>query len=155
MALFDRETDTTLENEGKVFDFGDFRVQLRRSGGANLRLNLEVDRVMKPYRAASAAGIELDEMKARQLMAEAFINACVVRWETRLASMRRPPEGITAGPDGFVEGVDLRGKLVPMSVETLLPCLTGGMHGLLLELRALSDSEANYRLEQREGDAGN
>ena len=155
MALFDRETDPTKERDGVPFDRGEYEVTLRRRGGTNDAFDVELNKLMKPFRAAQAAGVLLQE-KLTELTARAFIRTCIVRWRTLESALPGYDPNTLAGAPRLLDGIqDRSGKLVPATEETMLPALTGGMTSVLEELLALSSREQAYRLLQREDDAKN
>jgi hypothetical protein len=156
MALFDRETDPAKERDGVPLDFGDHRVTLRRQGGANDRYEQELEKISKPYRAAIRAGV-LPKDREEELVMRAFLRGCVVRWET-LASTLPDAESLRrndlVASDGFVDGIDLRGKLVPYTEESALEVYKA-LRGVFLDHREAARGEQLFRLEQREDDSGN
>lgn len=153
MALFDRETDPAKERDGVPLDFGDHRVTLRRMGGANERYEQELEKLSKPHRAALRAGV-LPREKEEELVMRAFLRGCVVRWETLASTLGRGTEGAAVQPDGFVDGIDLRGKLVPYSEENALEVYRA-LRGVFLDHREAARGEQLFRLQQREDDAKN
>jgi hypothetical protein len=155
MALFDRETDPQKERDGVALDFGEYRVTLRRQGGANDRYGVELEKESKPYRGAAAAGV-LPQAKQDEIMFRAFARACVVKWETLRSTLSEHERAqLVDGPlDGFVVGIDMRGKLVPCNEENLVKVFTA-LPGVFLDLREAARSEQLFRLKQREDDAGN
>jgi hypothetical protein len=153
MPLFDRETDPQKERDGVALDFGEYRVTLRRQGGANDRYSVELEKESKPFRAAAAAGV-LPQAKADEITFRAFARACVVKWETRASTLPLPVDECLVSDDGFVEGIDMRGTLVPCNEENLLAVFTA-LPGVFLDLREAARGEQLYRLKQREDDAGN
>ena len=158
MALFDRETDPQKERDGVALDFGEYRVTLRRQGGANDRYQAELEKESKPYRSAAAAGV-LTAGKADEIAYRAFARACVVKWETLASTL---PVNAAAGlvmndlvaSDGFALGIDMRGELVPCNEENLVAVFTA-LPGVFLDLREAARGEQLFRLKQREDDAGN
>lgn len=155
MALFDRETDPQKERDGVAFNRGEYEVTLRHRGGLHDRFDTELQALMKPYRAAQAAGV-LPQEKLYECTARAFIRANIVRWRTLESALPGYVPDTNAGEPRFLDGIqDRTGKLVPATEETMLPALTGGMSRILDELLALASREQAYRLLQREDDAGN
>lgn len=150
MALFDRETDPVAEREGRPLDFGDHRVTLRRMGGANEAYEKELEKAMKPHRAAIRAGV-LSAAKEREIVFRVFARTCVAKWETLKSSMR---ELVADEADGFVDGIDLRGKLVPFTEDNAVAVYTA-LPGVFLDHREGARGEQLFRLEQQESDAGN
>ena len=92
----------------------------------------------------------------RALPQRAFARACVVKWETLRSTLSEHERAkLVDGPlDGFVVGIDMRGKLVPCNEENLVKVFTA-LPGVFLDLREAARSEQLYRLQQREDDAGN
>lgn len=140
MALFDRETDPEKERNGVPLDFGDYRVTLRRQGGANERYEQELEKETKPFRAALRAGC-LAKSKEEELVFRAFARTCVARWETLVNG-------------AFVDGIDMRGKLVPCNEDSLVAVFKA-LPGVFLDLREAARGEQLFRKEQQEDDAGN
>jgi hypothetical protein len=150
MALFDRETDPRKERDGVPLDFGEYRVTLRRQGGHNDLYAKELEKLMKPHRPAIKAGV-LPKDKDEEIMYRSFARACVVRWETKLSSMRKLAED---EEDVFVDGIDLRGKLVPCSEDALVAVFSA-MRSIYNELSECARGDQLFHLGQQESDAGN
>ena len=148
MALFDRETDPQKERDGVPLDFGEYRVTIRRQGGANDRYGIELEKEMKPHRAALNAGV-LPQVKVDEITFRAFARACVVKWETLSSTLPGYEK-----PGCFVDGIDMRGKLVPCTEENLVAVFKS-LPGVFLDLREAARGEQLYRLAQREDDSGN
>lgn len=153
MPLFDRETDPAKEKEGVPLDFGDFRVTLRRAGGANDTYELELDKALKPFRALIKHG-KMDQKTMNELVYRVFARTCIVRWETRHKSMRNPPSTLTPDDQGWVRGIDLRGTLVADDVETIVAVFQA-LPSVFLDIQSASRGEDLFRLEQREDATGN
>lgn len=154
MALFDRETDPAKERDGVPLDFGDHRVTLRRQGGTNDRYEQELDKLTKPYRAALRAGV-LPREKEEELVMRAFLRGCVARWETLASTLSAgAAQEKPVSSDGFVDGIDLRGKLVPYTEEHALEVYRS-LRGVFLDHREAARGEQLFRLQRQEDDAGN
>ena len=141
MALFDRETDPVKEKEGVPLDFGDYRVTLRRAGGANDRFELELDRALKPFRALLRHG-KMPKAQEQELVFRVFSRTCIVKWETRTE----------AGE--WQRGIDMRGTLVPDTEDNLVAVFQA-LPSVFLDVQAAAKGEDLFRLEQREDDTGN
>lgn len=140
MPLFDRETDATLERDGVPLDFGDYRVTLRRQGPTNPLYEREFERLTKPHRASIRAGV-LSKEKDEECVFRAFAAGCVARWETLV--------------DGaWVDGIDMRGTLVPCTEDNLLAVFRA-LPGVFLDLQSAARGEQLFRKRQQEDDAGN
>jgi hypothetical protein len=150
MPLFDRETDPKKERDGVPIDFGDYRVTLRRQGGSNDAYGRELDKESKPYRSAINAGV-FQKSKEEELVFRVFARTCVARWETLKSSLAPLPEGES---DGFVDGIDFRGKLIPCTEDNLVT-LFKALPSVFLDLREVSRGEQLFRLEQQESVAKN
>lgn len=150
MALFDRETDPEKERNGVPLDFGDYRVTLARIGGANDRFEIELERELKPHRRVIAVA-KFDKEKEREIVFRVFARTVVMKWETLTSSLRKLEPG---EKDSFVEGIDMRGKLVPASEDNIVAVFKA-MHGVFLDLQSVAKGEQLFRLDQREDDAGN
>jgi hypothetical protein len=153
MALFDRETDPAKERDGVPLDFGEFRVTLRRAGGANEAFELELDKAFKPFRATIRHG-KMDPKMERELVFRTFAKTCVVKWETLAKTLKRGTDGAEVQPDGFVRGIDMRGTLVPDTVDNLVALFTA-LNGVYLDVHSAAKGEDLFRIEQREHAAGN
>lgn len=151
MALFDRETDPAKERDGVALDFGEYRVTLRRQGGANETYQRELDAALRPHRAVISAGA-FPPAKMDEIVFRVFARSCVARWETKASTM--PTVQVIPGADGFVDGIDLRGKLVPATEENLVTVFTA-LPGVFLDLREAARNEQLFRHQQRENDRGN
>lgn len=147
MALFDRETDPAKERDGVPLDFGDFRVTLRRQGGANDAYEVELEKEIKPHRAALRAGV-FKKSREEEIVFRVFARTVVVRWETLSSTL----PGGTA--EGFVDGIDFRGKLLPCNEENLV-ALFKALPSVFLDLREAARGEQLFRLARQEDDAKN
>ncbi len=150
MALFDRETDPTKERDGVPLDFGDHRVTLRRQGGANEAYERELDKESKPFRAALRAGV-FPKHREEEIVFKVFARTCLVKWETLKSTLGKLAEG---EEDGFVDGIDLRGKLAPFTEENAV-AVYKALPSLFLDHREAARGDQLFRLEQRESEAGN
>lgn len=132
-----------------ALDFGEYRVTVRRQGGANDRYGIELEKEMKPHRAAAAAGV-LPQAKVDEITFRAFARACVVKWETLASTL----PGALGGDPKWLDGIDMRGTLAPCNEENLVAVFTA-LPGVFLDLREAARGEQLFRLKQREDDAGN
>lgn len=112
MSLFKKyKTDAQLEAEGVLFNLGDFKVRLRRIGGANKKGEAAVKEVMAPYTVTPLD--KEDEDVQQEALATLFVKGCYVEhsWETKI--------------DGKFElGIlDESDKLVPATTATVIRIL--------------------------------
>ena len=151
MALFDRETDAAKELAGVPLDFGDHRVTLRRQGGANASAyDTELDKAIRPFRAALRAGV-FPKQREEEIVFRVFARKIVTRWETLRSSLGKLGAGEA---DGFVDGIDMRGKLVPFSEDTVV-AVYQALPSLYLDHREAAKGEQLFRLERQEDDQKN
>lgn len=150
MALFDRETDPAKERDGVALDFGDHRVTLARIGHA---FNLELEKALRPHRAAIAAGV-FDEKQRERIVFGVFARTIVKKWETLALTIKGLTNEVEVSPDGFVRGIDMRGVLVP-DTEANIVAVYSAIHSVFLDHNEAARGDRLYRLEQRKDDAGN
>ena len=74
------ETDSVLEAEGVWVDYGAFRVQLARAGGANKKYLAYAEAKTKPLRRAIAAQTMTEE-QSRALLYDIYAKTVVLNWQ--------------------------------------------------------------------------
>lgn len=115
MSLYKKfKTDPVLEQEGILFQYGDdFRLRIRRAGGANKKYALAVEKALKPWRQPGK-DLDKEEVKVRKdLWTQIFVEACYVEhsWETKT-------------DEGYQHGIlDENDTLVPATSATVLAIL--------------------------------
>ena len=127
-AMF--ETDTELEKEGLVLDYGTCKITIARAGGANRKYASVLEHKMRPHRASMNAGT-MDEGVALGLLREAYAEAIVLDWS-----------GVT----------DRAGKKLMFSKKNVVQLLTD-LPELFTDLRAQADRVANFVLAGAQADA--
>lgn len=81
MSIYDTfSTDKTLEKEGIVLDYGEFKFTVARAGGSNTQYQRLLEAKTKPYRRAIDTGT-FDSKRSNQLMVEVFSEAVIKGWE--------------------------------------------------------------------------
>lgn len=107
MSVYDQfGTSKEREAEGVGVDFGDFRVKLARAGGHNQKWAKVAERCARPYKTAIQAGT-LSNEKATELMADLYVEAVVMDWQTKR-------------DDEWVDGIEGRdGELMPFTKENV------------------------------------
>jgi len=113
MSIFAQfKTSSDLEQDGVQFDYGNFRVRLRRAGGSNKKYAAAFQKAMKPWRTRD---IDKEDVQVRRdIMTRVFVEGCVVEhsWETRNA------EG------HFDRGIESEtGEIVPATIENVIATL--------------------------------
>lgn len=136
MSLFKKyKTDAQLEAEGVLFNLGEFKVRLRRVGGANKKGEAAVKEVMAPY---TVTPLDKEEDSVQQeALATMFVKACYVEhsWETKV--------------DGkFERGIlDEEDKLVPATTSTVIRILKQ-LPELRGKLQDLASTVEHYKAAQ-------
>jgi len=121
------ETSKSLESDGVVVDFGDFKFILARAGGSNRKFNAAVERRMRPHRRALQAGT-LDPEVGDRIAAECFAEAVVLGWE-----------GVT----------DRQGNPLPFTRENCVQLLLD-LPDLFADLRTQATNLSNFLAAERE-----
>jgi hypothetical protein len=81
MSMFDQfETDPVLESDGIWIDYGDFRVQIGRAGGANKKYLSYAEAKTKPFRRAIQAGT-MPEDRSRALLYDIYAKTVIFNWQ--------------------------------------------------------------------------
>lgn len=143
MSLYNTfRTDPELEQKGVVVDYGDFRVTVARSGGANRKYARVLEATLKPYRRAVDLGV-MKEEKAREILHEVFAEAIILNWETKT-------------PQGWVQGIEREDGegLVPYTKENVVAVLKA-LPDLFNDIKGQSDKVQLYRAAALEAEAGN
>jgi hypothetical protein len=121
------ETDKTVEVQGVWLDYGHFRIQIRRAGGANTRFARVLESKIKPYRHAFNTG-SLDNAIAHRLMVETYAETVVIGWE---------------------DVVDRSGEPLPFSVANCVRLFTD-LPELFANVQEQATSLALFRAEEIE-----
>ncbi len=74
------DTNPDEEVSGIWIDYGPFKFLIARAGGANRAFASTIERKMRPHRAAVASGA-MDEKVAERLLAEAYADSILLKWE--------------------------------------------------------------------------
>lgn len=143
MSMYQQfETNPDLEKKGVVIDYGDFRVTLARAGGANQQYQKVLAAKSKPLRRLIDHEL-IDTKRATQLLRETLVEACILRWETKVDGEWR--DGIE-NPDG--------GDLLPFTAENVVATFER-LPDLFDALNAEASKAALYRRDLMEAEAGN
>lgn len=125
-------TDTSLETDGVILDYGDYQIRIARAGGANKRFGKVLEAKQKPYRR-QIQNETLDEEIAKRLLAEAYAEAVILGWSN------------ITGPDG---------QPMAFSKPNCVRLLTD-LPDLFADIREQSAKVALFRREEIEEAAGN
>lgn len=135
------KTDTNLETNGIVIDYGSFRVTIARAGGANKRFAKTLDVKTKPYRRAIQTET-MDNERGLDILREVYSEAVVLNWEVKDGDGWR--QGIE-GPDG---------DILPFTKENVLATFRA-LPDLFHDLQEQAGKAALFRQSIREAEAGN
>lgn len=143
MSLFKMfKTDANLEMNGVVIDYGETRVTLARSGGANKQYLKVLEAKTKPFRRAIQADM-MDRKKLTAIMQDVFIEAAIRKWEELV--------------DGEWQADVVRlesGEIVPFSRDAVLSVFRA-LPDLFEDLQSQSANMAIYRQADLEEDVKN
>lgn len=126
------KTDVSAERDGIDLDFGDFKVTIARSGGANKKYEQLVRRKLDRYKRAIQFDA-LPEETARRVLIECYAEAVVLGWEGVLDENELP---------------------IPYSVENAIKLFTE-LPEFFNQVREESDKIANFLVSKRRAAAGN
>jgi len=81
MNVYDMfETDKDVEAGGLDLDYGEFKITIRRSGGANQQYNKTVEQLAKPHRRAIQTET-IDANVINKLLSDAHAKSVVIGWD--------------------------------------------------------------------------
>ena len=138
-------TDKTTEQEGILINYGSFRFRVARSGGSNHKFRRLLQAKLKPYRH-QLDNETMDDKVSEALMREAFAEAVVLGWETKVGE-----EGSERW-EPWLEGPD--GSHMEYSVENCVKVLTD-LPDLFKDLQQVSGKVALFRKAEEEDDVKN
>lgn len=142
MGLYDTfETDSNLEVEGVILDYGDFRIRVAHSGGANKKFIALMETKLKPLRRGLETGAVSND-RAAAIMMEIFAKTIVKSWETMV--------------DGeYKVGIEDRdGNLLPFNEENVLQTFRN-LPKLFQDVQEQAGSIANFRVADLEEEGKN
>ncbi len=139
MGMYDQfRSDEVAERDGIFLDYGDFRVQVARAGGANRAYRKELERATKPFRRAIQADA-FSEERAEPLLMEVFAKTVVRGWEVKEAETGAWRPGIEAAD----------GSVLPFTVENVLATFRA-LPDLYRDIVEQAGKGVLYRLSLRE-----
>lgn len=142
MGLYDTfKTDENLEQEGVILDYGDFRVRVAHTGGANKKYLRYAEAKMKPLRRALEAG-SISNERSTAIMTDIFAKTVILNWETNV-------------DDDWKQGIeDEEGNLIEFNEENVRLTLTK-LPKLFYDIQEQANSIANFRQGDLEEEAKN
>lgn len=142
MSMYEQfQTDTTLETQGIVLDYGSFRVTIARAGGNNKRFSKVLEAKTKPFKRAIQTET-LDNEKGLDVLREVYAEAIILNWETKIK-------------DKFEVGIESpEGELLPVTKENVLATFRN-LPDLFADIQEQASKVALFRQAQREDEAKN
>ena len=141
------ETDPNLETGGIWIDYGDFRVQLARAGGANKKYLSYAEAKTKPFRRAIQAGT-MPEERSRTLLYDIYAKTVILDWQVADGEEK----------DGTVKwksGIHKKGGgLFDVTPENIITTFKN-LQSLFIDLQQSAESIALFRKEEMEEDGKN
>jgi len=125
------KTNAELETKGIVLDYGEFKINIARAGGANKAFAKCLEKKSRPLRRAIQSEM-LDNEAAENLMAEVYAESVVLGWE----------------------GIKVDGKKLDFSKENCL-ALFKQMPDLLRDIMDQAGKMALFREDIRDASAKN
>lgn len=148
MSMFEQfETDPVLESEGIWIDYGDFRVQIGRAGGANKKYLSYAEAKTKPFRRAIAAGT-MPEERSRALLYDIYAKTVVLNWQVS--------DGVDKdGNTKWKNGIHKKGGgiLEPTPENIMLTFKL--LPSLFMDIQQSAEGIGLFRKEEIEADAKN
>jgi hypothetical protein len=148
------ETDTDLEREGIVVNFGSVKFSLARAGGRNKAFKDTFTAKAKKHRIELDNETMSDEV-ADRIMAESYAEAVILGWWTRKENEKGDPVLDKEGNEQWEDHiVNSKGKKVKYSVDECVRLLLD-LPDLFSTLQSYAQKAANFRKEFEEADEGN
>lgn len=148
------ETDTDLEREGILVNFGSVKFSLARAGGRNKAFRDLFNAKAKKHRVELDNETLSDEV-ADRIMAESYAEAVVLGWWTRKEDEKGDPILDKKGEEQWDDHiVNREGKKVKYSVDECVKLLLD-LPDLFQTLQSYAQKAANFRKEFEEEDEGN
>lgn len=135
------QTDVTMERDGIILDYGDFRVTVARAGGANKQYLKLLEVKTRPHQRAIQAGL-LDNDRSLAILREAYAETVIRNWEVRQE-------------DKWVQGIESQdGSLLPFTRENVLATFHK-LPDLFQDIMEQAGRGTLFRAALREQAAGN
>jgi len=146
--MFDQfETDPVLETEGIWIDYGNFRVQIARAGGANKKYLSYAEAKTKPFRRAIAAGT-MPEERSRALLYDIYAKTVILNWQIADGEEK---DGNTKWKNGIHKKGGGILEVTPENIALTFKLLPS----LFMDLQQSAEGISLFRKEEMEADAKN
>lgn len=135
------QTDTSLESQGIVIDYGTFRITIARAGGANKRFAKTLETKTKPFKRAIQTET-MDNERGLEILRETYAEAVVLNWETKKDNV-------------FVQGIEAQdGGILPFNKENVVFTFQS-LPDLFTDIQQQAEKSALFRKFLQEQDAKN
>ena len=135
------QTDSELEINGIVLDYGQFKVTISRAGGQNKKFTRVLEAKSKPYRRAMDTGL-MDNEKGTEILREVYAEAIVLNWETKVK-------------DKWVQGLESPdGNIIDFTPKNIVDTFKN-LPDLFSDIQEQSNKIALFKKHVQEQEAGN
>ena len=135
------QTDTSLETQGIIIDYGTFRITIARAGGANKRFVKTLETKTKQFKRAIQTET-MDNERGLEILRETYAEAVVLNWETK-------KDGV------FVQGIEAQdGGILPLNKENVVFTFQN-LPDLFTDIQQQAEKSALFRKFLQEQDAKN
>ncbi len=142
MGMYDTfETDPSMEQEGVFLDYGDFRVRIAHAGQGNSKYVKYAEKKLKTVRKAMEAGA-LGNERSMAIMIDIYAESIILDWQVR-------------NGDDWKSGIEARDGSVMQFTRENVESTLRALPNLFLDIQQQSQSIANFRRADLEGEAGN
>ncbi len=143
MSMYDKfKTNSDLEKEGVIHDYGDFRITIARAGGSNSSFVKMLEAKSRPHRRAIQTE-SMDSVLADNILRETYAAAVILNWEVKNE----------AGE--FEEGIEAEdGSILPFTTANVSDTLKN-LPDLFKDIQEQASKAALYLQSIQELEAGN
>lgn len=150
------ETDETLETEGIIINYGEFRVKVAHTGVSNKKYQKMLSaKILKPYAKQLDSGT-MDEELGAKLMRELIAECVVLDFEvldkeaTAAAKLLNP-----VAENVYKQGVPAKdGSVAPFNRKEVYRIFTE-LRVLYLDIKKQADDFANFKVVEQEAEIKN
>lgn len=154
-AIYDRYiTDPSKETNGVVKDFGDFVVEIKRSGGANEAFGIELAKAFAPYQQVMELN-EMPEQKTRELYYDVTARTTIGRWWFKAPHPTEEGKTVNLLGLGYGDVVVNGERSVIDATPTNLVELFTKAHELWVDIKMFAERREHYLAQTRAAAAKN
>lgn len=140
-------TDKSLEKNGIIIDYGDFRVTIARAGSANQKFIKTNEYLTKPVRRLIEQE-SLPREREIEITRELYAKAVVLNWEVKTGLDKN-------GNATWKQGIESEdGSTVPFTEENVIKAFAD-LHDLFVDIQIQANTRKLFLAANREADAKN